>query len=62
MARQPRRVPTWIFHGEIDPAVPADESRKAFAALQAAGAPAQYTEVLGVAVRAAPKSVSAPKR
>jgi predicted peptidase len=47
LARQLRQVPTWIFHGEIDPAVPVDESRKAFAALQAAGAPAQYTEVPG---------------
>jgi predicted peptidase len=47
LARQLRQVPTWIFHGEVDPVVPVDEARKAFAALQAAGAPVQYTEVPG---------------
>ena len=47
LARQLRQVPTWIFHGEIDPVVSVDESRKAFAALKAAGAPVQYTEVPG---------------
>jgi predicted peptidase len=47
LARQLRQVPTWIFHGEVDPVVPVDESRKAFAALQAAGAPVQYSEVPG---------------
>jgi predicted esterase/lysophospholipase L1-like esterase len=47
LARQLRQMPIWIFHGEVDPAVPVDESRKAFAALQAAGAPVQYSEVPG---------------
>lgn len=46
-ARQLRQTPTWIFHGEVDPLVPVDEGRKAFAALQAAGASVQYTEVPG---------------
>ncbi|HUQ98971.1 MAG TPA: alpha/beta hydrolase-fold protein [Gemmatimonadaceae bacterium] len=46
-ARQLSRVPVWIFHGEIDPLVPVAESRKAFAALKAAGAPVQYTEIPG---------------
>jgi len=47
LARQLRQTPTWIFHGEVDPVVPVDESRKAFAALQSAGASAQYSEVAG---------------
>jgi predicted peptidase len=47
LAAQLRQTPTWIFHGEVDPVVPVDESRKAFAALQAAGAPVQYSEVPG---------------
>jgi predicted peptidase len=47
LARQLRQTPIWIFHGEVDPTVPVEESRKAFAALQAAGAPVQYSEVPG---------------
>jgi predicted peptidase len=47
LARQLRRVPTWIVHGEIDGAVPVDQSRQAAAALKAAGAPVQYLEVPG---------------
>ena len=46
-ARQLRQIPTWIFHGEVDPVVPVEESRKTFAALKAAGAPVQYSEVPG---------------
>ena len=47
LARRVRRVPTWIFHGEIDDVVPVEESGRAAAALTAAGAPVQYTEVPG---------------
>jgi predicted peptidase len=47
LARQLRQVPIWIFHGEVDPVVTVDESRKAFAALQSAGASVQYSEVPG---------------
>jgi len=47
LARQLRRVPTWIVHGEIDGAVPVEQSRQAAAALKAVGAPVQYFEVLG---------------
>src|SRR5690242_1206066 len=47
LARQLRRVPTWIVHGEIDEAVPVDQSRQAAAALKAVGAPVQYLEVPG---------------
>lgn len=46
-ARQLRQTPTWIFHGEVDPVVPVEESRAPFAALRATGAPVQYTEVPG---------------
>ena len=59
--RQLRQTPTWIFHGEIDPAVPVDESRKAFAALQAAGAPVQYTEVPGTGHNAWDATYDSPK-
>ncbi len=45
--RQLRETPTWIVHGEVDPAVPVEESRKTFAALQEASGPVQYTEVPG---------------
>lgn len=37
-------VPTWIFHGEMDGAVPVEESRRAAAALENA----RFTELLGV--------------
>ncbi len=47
LARQLRRVPTWIVHGEIDAAVPVEQSRQAAAALKAIGAPVQYLEVPG---------------
>lgn len=47
LGRQLRQTPTWIFHGEVDPVVPVDESRKSFAALQATGGPVQYSEVPG---------------
>lgn len=47
LARQLRRVPTWIVHGEVDDVVPPEQSRQAAAALKAAGAPVQYLEVPG---------------
>lgn len=48
LARKLRGVPTWIFHGEIDPVVPVSESRQAHEAMKAAGANVRYTEFLGV--------------
>ncbi len=59
--RQLRQTPTWIFHGEIDPAVPVDESRKTFAALQSAGAPVQYTEIPGTGHNAWDPAYASPK-
>ena len=59
--RQLRQMPTWIFHGEIDPVVPVDESRKTFGALQAAGAPVQYTEIPGTGHNAWDPAYASPK-
>lgn len=47
LAAKLRTVPTWIFHGELDTTVPAEQSRRAYAALKAAGADVRYTEYLG---------------
>ena len=47
IARQLRRVPTWIFHGELDRAVQVSESRRAAEALKAVGGNVRYTEFLG---------------
>jgi predicted peptidase len=47
LARKLARVPTWIWHGEIDDVVPVEESRKAAAAFTAAGANVRYSEVPG---------------
>ncbi|WP_395699715.1 prolyl oligopeptidase family serine peptidase [Aquabacterium sp.] len=48
VARRLSALPLWIFHGEMDDAVPPEDDRAAFAALQAAGAAARYTEYLGL--------------
>jgi predicted peptidase len=47
LARRIARVPTWIFHGEVDPVVPVAESRRAADAFKAAGGDVRYTEFLG---------------
>ena len=49
MAKRVAHLPIWIFHGDSDTAVPVTESRKMYAALKAAGANVQYTELPGVA-------------
>jgi predicted peptidase len=41
-------IPIWIFHGDADPIVPVDVSRHMAAALKAAKADVQYTELPGV--------------
>ena len=43
------RVPVWAVHGDADPAVPVEESRKMIAAIKAAGGDPKYTEYPGVA-------------
>jgi predicted peptidase len=47
LARQLKRVPTWVVHGEVDEVVPPAQSRQAAAALKNVGAPVQYLEVPG---------------
>ena len=47
-ARRLARIPTWIFHGADDKAVPVEGSRAMAAALRKAGAPVHYTEYAGV--------------
>lgn len=48
IAQRLKSMPTWIFHGEVDPVVSVDESRKAADAFRAAGATSmRYTEFLG---------------
>jgi len=42
------KTPVWVFHGDADPAVPVEESRKMKAALEAAHANVRYTEYAGV--------------
>jgi predicted peptidase len=61
VARQLRDVPIWIFHGEVDPVVPVEESRKAFAALQRAGGRVQYTEIPGTGHNAWDPTYNSPK-
>jgi len=42
-------IPIWLFHGDADTTIPVDESRRIYAALQAAGAKdTHYTEYPGV--------------
>ena len=48
LARRLGKLPIWIFHGEVDGAVPVAGSREPAAALKAAGANVQYTEFLGM--------------
>lgn len=42
------KTPIWIFHGEVDPVVNVNGSREPAAALKAAGATVQYSEMLGL--------------
>lgn len=48
LARRLAKTPIWIFHGEMDPVVPAGGSREPAAALRAASAEVRYTEYLGL--------------
>ena len=48
LAQRVSRLPIWIFHGDADPTVPVEESRRMTAALTAIGANVQYTELPGV--------------
>jgi predicted peptidase len=48
VARQLRRVPIWIFHGEMDAVVPVAGSREPAAALKEIGGNVRFTEFLGL--------------
>lgn len=48
LARRLGKLPIWIFHGEVDGAVPVNGSREPAAALKAASADVRYTEFLGM--------------
>ena len=48
LARRLRRLPIWIFHGEVDAVVPVAASREPAAALRAVGSEVRYTELLGL--------------
>lgn len=48
LGRRLGTLPIWIFHGEVDEAVPVNGSREPAAALKAAAADVRYTEFLGM--------------
>lgn len=48
LAQRLGKLPIWIFHGEVDGAVPVNGSREPAAALKAASADVRYTEFLGM--------------
>ena len=48
VARRIGKTPVWMFHGDADQSVPAEESRHLAAALKAANAEFKYTEYPGV--------------
>jgi predicted peptidase len=48
LGRRLKRLPAWIFHGEVDPIVTVRESRRAAQALRAAGGNVRYTEYAGL--------------
>jgi predicted peptidase len=48
LARGLGKMPTWIFHGEIDGTIPVDQSRQAAEAIRQAGGDVRYTEFLGM--------------
>jgi predicted peptidase len=60
-ARRIDRTPVWIFHGDADPAVPVEESRKMDAALKAANANVKYTEYPGVGHNSWDKAYAEPE-
>ena len=49
MAEKIKDIPTWVFHGDKDPAVPVQQSRDLVEALKKAGGEPKYTEYPGVA-------------
>jgi predicted peptidase len=60
-ARRIGKTPVWIFHGGADDTVPMEESRKMYAALQAANANVKYTEYPGVGHNSWDKAYAEPE-
>ena len=48
-AEKIKDIPTWVFHGDKDPAVPVQRSRDMVEAIKKAGGEPKYTEYPGVA-------------
>jgi predicted peptidase len=48
-AEKIKDIPTWVFHGDKDPAVPVQRSRDMVEAIKKAGGKPEYTEYPGVA-------------
>jgi predicted peptidase len=48
LARRVGTTPAWIFHGDADPVVPVEESRRMYAALKTSDPNARYKEYPGV--------------
>ena len=61
IARRIGKTPVWIFHGDADPSVPVEESRKMAEALRAAGANVKYTEYPGVEHNSWDKAYAEPE-
>ncbi len=47
LAGRIRSLPVWFFHGDADPVIPVEESRRLAATLRAVDAPAHYSELPG---------------
>lgn len=60
VAKQIGRTPVWVFHGEVDPAVPVVESRRMVEALKAAGGDVRYSEYPGVGHNSWDKAYNEP--
>lgn len=60
-ARRIGKTPVWIFHGDADPAVPVEESRKMVEALRALNANVRYSEYPGVEHNSWDKAYAEPE-
>jgi len=61
VARRIGKTPVWIFHGDADPTVPVEESRKMAKALKDAGANVKYTEYPGMPHNSWDKAYAEPE-
>ncbi|MEM7504653.1 MAG: alpha/beta hydrolase-fold protein [Pseudomonadota bacterium] len=48
LATRLSKTPVWIYHGDSDPIIPVEQSRRLVSALKAVNAPVRYTELAGV--------------